>query len=227
MKTRNILILTTVLLFCVLLYGVFSIYETEKITERDIEVRDVSEEKQEIREGDIIFQTSTSSQSQAIQLATDSKYSHMGIIFENNGELLVYEAIQPVQFTPLDKWIKRGKDNHYVVKRLKDAEQLLTNDVLVKMKQVGKEFEGKRYDIYFGWSDEAIYCSELVWKIYNEVLGVEIGQLEKLSDFDLSHDEVRQKMKERYGNNIPDTEQFISPAAMFNSDKLMDVEFRN
>lgn len=32
------------------------------------------------KNGDIIFQTSKSNQSKAIQLATDSKYSHMGII---------------------------------------------------------------------------------------------------------------------------------------------------
>src|SRR5690606_5876902 len=38
-----------------------------------------------IQNGDIIFQTSKSSQSQAIQLATKSKYSHMGIIYESEG----------------------------------------------------------------------------------------------------------------------------------------------
>jgi hypothetical protein len=36
-----------------------------------------------IKNGDLIFQTSTSKQSKAIQLATDSKYSHCGIIYKN------------------------------------------------------------------------------------------------------------------------------------------------
>ena len=36
--------------------------------------------EKKIKNGDIIFQTSKSSQSKAIQLATNSKYSHMGII---------------------------------------------------------------------------------------------------------------------------------------------------
>ncbi|MGK0391297.1 MAG: hypothetical protein ACI94Y_004059 [Maribacter sp.] len=221
---KNILIIIIIAVLCLIFYGIFSGDEFGEGKEYDIIKTETLQSKQEIQEGDIIFQTSKSSQSQAIQLATDSKYSHMGIIFEKDGKQFVYEAIQSVQFTALDKWIKRGENKHYVIKRLKNSDNFLTLNILEKMKLIGKRFEGKKYDIYFEWSDEAIYCSELVWKIYKEALGIEIGKLEKLSDFDLSHDVVKEKMIERYGNNIPDTEQFISPAAMFNSRKLFTIE---
>ena len=79
----------------------------------------LTEIDKEFKNGDIIFQTSKSSQSIAIQRATKSRYSHMGIIFENDSELYVYEAVQPVKFTLLREWINRGVDKHYVVKRLK------------------------------------------------------------------------------------------------------------
>ena len=92
------------------------------------------------------------------------------------------------------------------------------------MKQIGEQFKGKPYDIYFEWSNDKIYCSELVWKIYKGATGIEIGKLEQLSDFDLTNDIVKTKMKERYGDNIPMDEKVISPAAMFNSDKLITVE---
>mgnify|MGYP000294569644 CR=1 FL=1 len=177
-----------------------------------------------IQNGDIIFQTSKSSQSKAIQLATNSKYSHMGIIFENDGQFFVYEAVQPVKLTPLKEWINRGENDHYVIKRLENADQVLDSSTLTKMKKIGEQFKGKPYDIYFEWSDEKIYCSELVWKIYQQATGIEIGQLEQLSDFDLTNDIVKAKMKERYGNNIPMDEKVISPAAMFSSDKLLTVE---
>lgn len=176
------------------------------------------------KNGDIIFQTSKSNQSKAIQLATDSKYSHMGIIYENEGQFLVYEAVQPVKLTPLKEWINRGKNGHYVIKRLKNADKVLTKSNLTKMKQIGDQFKGKPYDIYFEWSDDKIYCSELVWKIYKQATDIEIGQLEQLSDFDLSNDIVKAKMKERYGENIPMDEKVISPASMFNSDKLVTVK---
>ena len=111
-----------------------------------------------------------------------------------------------------------------MIKRLKNADQILTNSTLTKIKQIGEQFKGKPYDIKFEWSDEKIYCSELVWKMYQQATGIEIGQLEQLSDFDLTNDIVKDKMKKRYGANIPLDEKVISPAAMFNSDKLVTVE---
>ena len=178
----------------------------------------------DIRSGDLIFQTSQSGQSKAIQLATKSKYSHIGIIWEVDGKLKVYEAVQPVKLTPLAAWIKRGEGGHYVIKRLKNADAVLTESTLAKMKKIGAGFKGKSYDLYFEWSDERMYCSELVWKIYKEGAGIEIGVLEQLSDFDLSNKLVKQKLKERYGNDIPMMEKVISPAAMFNSNQLVVVQ---
>lgn len=177
-----------------------------------------------LRNGDLIFQTSQSSQSKAIQLATGSKYSHMGIIYKNEGKFFVYEAVQPVKLTPLNEWINRGENKYYVIKRLANSEKILDSSTLSKMKQYGEQFLGKPYDIYFEWSDDRIYCSELVWKIYKHSTGIEIGELERLSKFDLSNEIVQEKMKERYGNNIPLDEKVISPAAMFNSDKLITVK---
>lgn len=62
-----------------------------------------------LQNGDIIFQTSTSTQSKAIQFATHSEYSHCGIIFQDKNEWYVFEAVQPVKKTPLNEWIDRGK----------------------------------------------------------------------------------------------------------------------
>lgn len=175
-----------------------------------------------LQNGDLIFQTSQSAQSQAIQLATKSKYSHCGLIFLDDGKYYVFEAIQPVQKTPLSDWIARGKDSHYVVKRLKN-DKVLTADNLKKMQAAGKRMAGKNYDLYFEWSDDRIYCSELIWKIYKEGTGLEIGKLEELADFDLSNPAVKAKLKERYGNTIPKHEKVISPAAMFDSELLQTI----
>ena len=179
--------------------------------------------EQKIQEGDIIFQTSRSSQSQAIQLATDSKYSHMGLIYETDGAYFVFEAVSPVKLTPLNDWILRGENGHYIIKRLIDSKKILTPSVIMEMKAIGERFLGKPYDIYFEWSDDRIYCSELVWKVYKETTGLEIGGLEKLSDFDLTNELVKQKMEERYGDKIPFNEFVISPVAMFNSDRLITI----
>ena len=177
-----------------------------------------------LQNGDIIFHTSTSSQSKAIQLATNSPYSHMGIIYIKDNKPYVFEAVQPVKLTPFNTWIKRGQNASYVIKRVKNADELLTPDVKDKMKAAAEKYIGKDFDLYFEWSDDRIYCSELVWKIYKEAADIEIGKTEPLSNFDLSNEIVKQQMKERYGNKIPVNKQVISPVSMFNSDKLITVE---
>lgn len=176
-----------------------------------------------LKDGDIIFQTSLSKQSRAIQLATHSKYSHCGLIYKIDSNYYVYEAVQPVKLTPLANWIAKGAGAHFVVKRLKNAKEVLTPNTLEKMKQVGNVFKGKNYDIYFDWSDDKIYCSELIWKTYQRATGLEIGRLGKLRDFDLSDDIVKQIMKKRYGHNIPYDETVISPASIFDSDLLTTI----
>jgi uncharacterized protein YycO len=176
------------------------------------------------QDGDIIFQISKSSQSAAIQQATHSNYSHMGIICKLDGKYYVYEAIQSVQLTPLDSWINRGQNGHFVVKRLKNANQLLTPENLAKMKKVGESFNGLDYDLYFGWSDDKMYCSELVWKIYSRALSIEIGKLKTLKEFDLNNSIiVKNKLTERYGDNIPLSEIVISPGDMFESNLLETI----
>jgi hypothetical protein len=178
----------------------------------------------EIKEGDIIFQTSLSKQSKAIQLATKSKYSHCGIIFKDESGFYVLEAVQPVKETSLEKWIARGRDGYYIIKRLINVDQIMTPEVINNMKQIGEKLKGKNYDLTFEWSDNKIYCSELIWKIYQRSTGMEIGKLQKLKEFDLSNENVRKIMNKRYGNNIPLEEKVISPAAIFNSELLMTVK---
>ncbi|WP_295126164.1 YiiX family permuted papain-like enzyme [uncultured Chitinophaga sp.] len=174
-----------------------------------------------IREGDIVFQSSISPQCKAIEAATHSPWTHCGMVLKQNGELYVLEAVEPVMYTPLESWAARSH-NHIVVKRVKDN-NVVNSGVIDKMKKAGEKYRGKHYDAFFEWSDERIYCSELVWKIYKETTGLEIGKLKPLGSFDLSSDIVKQTMAQRYGNKIPLQEKMIAPSVMFDSELLTTV----
>ena len=89
----------------------------------------------------------------------------MGIVYVTNGDAMVFEAVEPVKMTALDEWTARGDRGHFVVKRLSNARQILTNDALDRMKEAGRAYVRRPYDLYFEWSDERIYCSELVWAV--------------------------------------------------------------
>jgi len=173
-----------------------------------------------VRDGDLIFQTSHSGQSLAIQHATHSPYSHVGIVFLRDGKPFVFEAIATVRYTPLEAWIARGDGARYSVKRLRRP---LTPVEVAKLQKSADHFAGRNYDLYFEWSDDRIYCSELVWKIYEEGLGLKLGKLQKLREFDLDDAVVRAKLRERYGASVPLDEPVISPAAVFASPLLVSV----
>lgn len=179
--------------------------------------------QQSLKDGDIIFQTSESRQCEAVRIATNSKFSHCGIIYEIKGEKYVYEAVQPVKITPLKEWISHGKDSKYLVKRLKNDTAFLTPTVLEKMKTYGSQFKNKDYDLYFEWSDEKIYCSELVWKIYKNGAGIELCKLESLKNFKLDNPKVKEILRERYGNTIPLEEKVVAPSQLVDSPLLETV----
>ena len=55
-----------------------------------------------LQEGDIVFSSSAGGQGQAIVAATASPWTHCGIVFVQDGRLMVLQAVQPVGTTTLD-----------------------------------------------------------------------------------------------------------------------------
>lgn len=193
------------------------------INKNEKEARDATR-KLPLQTGDLIFQTSESAQSKAIQLATHSPYSHCGIIFKYDQDYFVYEASSKVRELALDRWIAQGKDQTYVVKRLKEAANILTPENVKKLHKAKDTFYQKDYDQYFNWSNDEIYCSELIWKMYRDALGIEIGKLQLLKEFDFKDPEARKLLKQRYGDTVPYNDTVISPVSIFNSDILTEVK---
>jgi hypothetical protein len=147
----------------------------------------------------------------------------MGIVQITDAGPVVFEAVGPVKVTPLEEWIARGRRGHVVVKRLRAADRMLDETVLAEMRAVGTSFAGRSYDYCFAWSDDRLYCSELVWKIYHRALGIEIGQLQQIFDFDLDHPEVRKLIDKRCPDLLAQADTVISPAAMFAATELETV----
>lgn len=174
-------------------------------------------------DGDIIFQTSHSGQSQAIQEATHSKYTHCGLLFNDNGNWMVYEAVGPVRKYPFESWIQMGDSSYYIVRRLAKADSIMTPATVAAMRSSCNKRMGIGYDYWFGWDDSLIYCSELVWKAYNESTGLHVGEPKPMKEYDLTQPLVVQTMNKRYGKNIPYDELMISPGDIFDSPMLTTV----
>ena len=174
------------------------------------------------QDGDIVFQESTSRQSPIIKTAQHSKWTHCGIVFHIGEKAYVFEAVEPVKYTLLEDWISRGKDGVYCAKRLKSP---LSASSIEKMKTVGAKYKGKHYDTLFQWSDNRMYCSELIWKIYFEGAGIEVCKPNHFSDYSISLPRVKKLIKERYGDKFDPSEQIVSPQALFKSKLLKEVHY--
>lgn len=161
-----------------------------------------------VEEGDIIFQTSKSKQGKYIAIGTMSQWTHCGIVHKRNGQWQVLEAVGPVKFTPLDKWIARGLNGHYAVKRLKGNRPKLNYT----------KYLGKAYDTKFEWSDRKMYCSELVWKVYHDA-GVDLCEKRTVESY-LAAKALRGYMRKR---GISPDEYVVSPSDLYNSDKLKSI----
>ena len=130
----------------------------------------------ELKEGDIVFQTSKSSQSKYIILATQSQWSHCGIIIEKPDGLYVLEAISTVSLTPYQQWVDRGQGKRVSVKRYTEEP--------IKIKYT--KYLGKPYDLAFKFANGKWYCSELVYDIYKRQLGVELCAPRPVSEYVIS-----------------------------------------
>ena len=174
-----------------------------------------TEKIKEVREGDVIFQTSQSQQSPLIQIATRSKISHCGIIVMKNGKPYVLETLKTLVVTPLDKFIARGEGGKYWLKR--------SNKESIKIKYDG--YLGIPYDLAFKFDNGRFYCSELIYDIYKNQLGIELCKPKKVSDyFILGTDKLPQIEKAMKKRGITKERYAVAPIDIFESDYLEDVK---
>jgi hypothetical protein len=169
----------------------------------------------EVREGDVIFQTSKSQQSPLIQIGTRSKITHCGIIVMRGGKPYVLETLKTLVLTPLDKFIARGEDGKYWIKR--------SSRENIKIKYA--KYLGRSYDLAFKFDNGRFYCSELVYDIYQKQLGIQLAEPRQVKDYLILFTDRLPKLKRAMKRRGISKEQYaIAPVDIFNSDYLESVD---
>ena len=163
---------------------------------------------EDVREGDVIFQTSLSQQSPLIKMGTRSTITHCGVVVMKDGKPYVLETQKTLVLTPLKKFIARGKDGKYWHKRPK-----LDN---IKIKYSG--YLGKPYDLAFKFDNGKFYCSELIYDVYLNQLGVELCKPKKIDDYLILGTHRIPKIKRAMEKRGITMEQYaVAPVDLFNS----------
>lgn len=178
----------------------------------------------DLRDGDIVFQETGGHQGVAVKAATKSRWTHVGLVFFRDGKPMVIEAMQPVRITPLASFIARNPKSFYAM-RLKDADSRINADAVKKAERYCNTMLGKDYDLQFRWSDEKIYCSELVWKVYKNAVGIELCKPRPFKSYNLKDPTVQRMVKARYGdaNTLPLDELAVAPSDLAESPLLVEV----
>ena len=170
---------------------------------------------EDVREGDVIFQTSLSQQSPLIKMGTRSTITHCGVVVMKDGKPYVLETQKTLVLTPLKKFIARGKDGKYWHKRPK-----LDN---IKIKYSG--YLCKPYDLAFKFDNGKFYCSELIYDVYLNQLGVELCKPKTIDDYLILGTHRIPKIKRAMKKRGISLEQYaVAPVDVFNSKELKFVK---
>jgi hypothetical protein len=168
----------------------------------------------DVREGDVIFHTSQSSQSPLIQIGTRSHITHCGIVVIKDGKPFVLETLKTLVVTPLDKFIARGKEGKYWLKR-SDKEDIKIDYA---------HYLGKPYDLAFSFDNDIYYCSELVYDIYKNQLGIELCKPKQVGDYLILGTDKLDKIENTMQRRGITKEQYaVAPVDIFESDYLHNV----
>lgn len=188
----------------------------------------VSFDTAKLREGDLVYIHSQSSQAGAIAEATGSDWTHVGVLLKTDKGWEVAEAARTVAKTPLADFLARSRGGGYEVKRLKAWGRGAPANQLKRLKKGLDSYLGKPYDIYFEWSDDAIYCSEYAWKAYSYALGGSKGlpAPQKFSDIKLDGPLASALFTKRYaaeGRKFNTDEPIVTPGALFGAPQFETV----
>jgi len=171
----------------------------------------------ELATGDLVFQVSRSSQSQAIRRAQGSEWSHVGLVEAGPEGVFVIEAEGRVVRTPWKVFRQRGEGERVLVLRPRDVPAAGRAAALA----AAKRELGKPSDARFGWGDDAFSCSELVTKAYQRGAAVTLGRLQPLGSLRL--DGPGPALERRFGGPPPLDLELVTPASLARDGALVEL----
>jgi hypothetical protein len=148
-----------------------------------------------LKDGDIVFQTSKTTQSIPIMVATGSMYSHVGVVRVNDkNEATVIEAVGPVREIPLSDWIAQGYGERISIFRINGID----GDAAKRVLHIADGYKGTPYDVYFLPEDNALYCSELVYEAYLRGINLMVGKEQQVKELHVDNMFVRHLIEQRW-----------------------------
>lgn len=140
--------------------------------------------KNKLKEGDLVFQDlDCGPLCDAIEAVTEGyqqrDFSHVAIIIKENKRLRAIEAIgTEVRTISIDSLFQRTPNaNKFLVMRLNEEYQSYCSGISKKAMQ----YIGKKYDDRFIMNNDSLYCSELVYEVFNSTIKTQLFNLQPMT----------------------------------------------
>ena len=179
-----------------------------------------------LKTGDLIFQDLDCGElCDAIENVTKIQFhvdgpslSHVGMIFKKNDQTFVIEAYgSRVVMTPIQEVLGRPQNSPSKIIHLKDVRGL-SKHFSLRLAKAAQRYVGRFYDDHFDISDETYYCSELIYKIFQDANnGKEFFHLLPMM-FGAPNSQERDVWKKYFGDlktTIPEGRPGISPLGIW------------
>lgn len=187
--------------------------------------------KERLEEGDLVFQDlDCGPLCDAIEAVTEGfqgrDFSHVAIIIKENNRLRAIEAIgSEVRTISIDSlFMRAAMKNKFLVMRLNDEYQHITKDI----SKNAIKYIGKKYDDRFIMHNDSLYCSELVYEVFNKSANKrELFHLQEMTYKEPGTDHFFRAWVEYYkslNSNIPEGLPGINPGLISRSPYLHIVE---
>lgn len=173
-----------------------------------------------LKSGDVILQPLKCWSCNLIEQQEKSKFSHIGVVIERNNKLFVAEAYGKVRLVSVEEFLEKTHPE-------KDSVVLeLTHDHVSKedLLKTVNSYVGLPYDREFRWNNfildqEAIYCSELVYKVFKSLV-----KFKNLAPKRMTFDKNPELWDRYFRGNTPRGELGISPEDFNQTSDFVRVE---
>lgn len=169
-------------------------------------------------EGDVLFQSLPSGDLvRAIEGITGSPWSHCGILIRRDRSWVVIEALGTVCETPYWLWLIRGRGAQLTTFRVAGV----SSAEIERVTSAARQFLGRPYDFRYAPGDDEIYCSELVYRAFEDGCGIRLGSWDRLGDLNWKPFEAF--ILEMEAGPLPLDRRMITPVGLTRSSRMVPV----
>ena len=179
-----------------------------------------------VQSGDVLFTAVEAFVFREVAELTKSWTSHVGVVFQKNGQWVVYESHVPKSsITPLCEFIGRSMDGQVSLKRYNRP--LNTKHISI-LQHAAAERLGYFYHQGFDYDNNKRYfCSKYVYDVYQQI-GVSIGKIESFEELFKNNPNADVEFWTKwYLGNIPWSRRTVTPASQYNDPQWTTVFSNN